>query len=56
MHAGAIGITLLAPSARATPHAPRFVIAVKKESNLKIDCHVIEVIDNLIPFVPMTVD
>ena len=56
MHAGAVGIALFAPSTRTTPHAPRFVIAVEKKSDLKIDYQIIEFIDNLIPFLPMAVD
>ena len=56
MQTGAIGIAFLAPPTWATAHTPCLVIVVEKESNLKIDYEIIDLIYNLVPFLPMAVD
>jgi len=56
MHAGAIGVARLTPSARAAPHTPRLVIAVEEEGDLDIDHQLIEFIHHRKPFLPMAVE
>lgn len=55
VQAAAGGIALFTPSAWPAPHAPRLVIAVEKEGPLDIHHHIVELIHDPDPFLPMAV-